>query len=475
MSASKVKPPLLIVDDDKNTRDGLERALRPSYDVYAAESAERALEIMSSTDIEVLLSDVRMPGMDGLVLLQRAMAHNPNLVSILLTAYGNVETAVEAMKRGAYDFLMKPVNLDHLDLLLKRALRSREMETENLQLREELNVKFGLGNIVGNSPAMFRLFDTIKQAAPTQATVLLQGESGTGKELVAHAVHRLSTRSRGPFVAVHCAALSPTLVESELFGHERGAFTGAANRRRGRFEIADGGTLFLDEVSEIDASAQVKLLRVLEEHTFERVGGDTSIEVDIRLIAATNKSLKAQVERGAFREDLFFRLDVVNINLPTLRERLEDVALLCTHFLRQFSEENEKEIEGMTPDAVNMLSSYSWPGNVRELRNTIEKMVVLSRGKKLTARDIPTNIREEVRGAHPLRAKDSAPEPGAPLHSLAGAEKEMIFSTLRKHNRNRTKAAEDLGISRRTLHRKLKQYKAEEKTQAEGAGGTPTE
>ena len=467
MSISEPKPPILIVDDDKNTRDGLERALRSSYDVYVAESGERALEVMATADIAILLSDVRMPGMDGLVLLQRAMARNPGLISILLTAYGNVETAVQAMKRGAYDFLMKPVNLDHLDLLLKRGLRSREVETENLQLREELNAKFGMGNIVGNAPVMFHLFDTIKQAAPTQATILIQGESGTGKELVAHAIHRLSTRSTGPFVAVHCAALSPTLLESELFGHEKGSFTGAANRRRGRFEIADGGTLFLDEVSEIDSSVQVKLLRVLEERTFERVGGDTSIEVDIRLITATNRSLKAQVDKGEFREDLFFRLDVVNIDIPPLRDRLEDVPLLCSHFLKQFNEENQKGIEGMTPDAVNILSSYSWPGNVRELRNTMEKMVVLSRADKLTARDVPQNIREEVRAVGPPRAGGSAAHAGVP-RSLAGAEKDMIFSALRKHSQNRTKAAEELGISRRTLHRKLKQYRIEEDAPAGG-------
>jgi DNA-binding NtrC family response regulator len=454
------KPTILIVDDDKNTRDGLERALRRRYDVVLAEHGERALDILALRHVDILLSDVRMPGMDGLTLLQRSLAHRPQLVCILLTAYGNVEVAVEAMKRGAYDFLMKPVNLDHLDLLLKRALRSRDVESENANLHEQLDSKYGLEHLVGNSPAMEQLFDTVRQAAPTQATVLIQGESGTGKELVAHALHRLSTRARGPFVAVHCAALSMNLLESELFGHEKGAFTGAMARRKGRFELADGGTLFLDEVSEIDAAIQVKLLRVLEERTFERVGGDETIETDIRLITATNKDLKALVQEGKFREDLFFRLDVVNINLPPLRERADDVALLCGRFLKEFSASNNRVLEGITPDAMTILSSYGWPGNVRELRNTIEKMVLLARGDRLTARDIPANIRDAVRAAGPAVALP----PLNPLHggdSLAATEHRMIMATLKKLNGNRTKAAEELGISRRTLHRKLRQYETQ--------------
>ena len=432
------KANVLIVDDDKNTRDGLNRALAKKYEVMLAESAERALEVAEKQDVDVLLSDMRMPGLDGLTLLQRMLARDPRLICILLTAYGNVETAVEAMKRGAYDFLMKPVNLDHLELLLTRALRSRDVEAENENLQEQLDDKYGMESIIGTSPAMCDLFETIRQAAPTQATVLVQGESGTGKELVAHAIHRLSTRSRGPFIAVHCAALTETLLESELFGHEKGAFTGALARRRGRFEMADGGTLFLDEISEIDASTQVKLLRVLEAHTFERVGGDETVDVDIRLVAATNQDLKEMVTKGKFREDLFFRLDVVTIELPPLRNRFEDVPLLCSAFIDEFSIKNEKSIDGITPEAVGVLSSYVWPGNVRELRNTIEKMVVLCRGPKLTARDA-------------VAAADGG-------NSLADAEKTMILWALKQNKNNRTMAAEALGISRRTLHRKLKQY-----------------
>jgi DNA-binding NtrC family response regulator len=458
---SEGKTRILVVDDDKNTRDGLELALKRSYDVVLAESAEKALTLLQKGGFDIVLSDMRMPGMDGMTLLQRALARQPDLICILLTAYGNVETAVEAMKRGAYDFLMKPVNLDHLELLLERAMRSRAVEAENVKLQEQLDDKFGLENIVGSSPVMREMFEVIQQAAPTQATVLIEGESGTGKELVAHAIHHLSTRSKGPFVAVHCAALSETLLESELFGHEKGAFTNAVARRKGRFELADGGTLFLDEISEIDSAVQVKLLRVLEERTFERVGGDETVETDIRLVAATNRDLKQLVKEGKFREDLFFRLDVVNITLPPLRERLGDVPLLSNTFIVEFSEKNDKRITGITPDAVAVLSSYHWPGNVRELRNTLEKMVVLARSDKLTARDIPASIREEVRAGDGIMTAGGVSTRAA-SGSLADAERVMILNALKKHNNNRTRAAEDLGISRRTMHRKLKHYELED-------------
>ena len=460
-TATDAKPTVLVVDDDKNTRDGLDRALARTYNVRLAPGADAALGVLKSERVDILLTDVRMPGIDGLVLMRRAIAHDPDLIWILLTAYGNVETAVEAMKQGAYDFLTKPVNLDHLDLLLKRALRTRTVEFENINLQEQLDSKFGMQNMVGSTPAMQRLFEVIRQAAPTQATVLIQGESGTGKELVAHAVHRLSTRAKGPFIAVHCAALAPSLLEAELFGHEKGAFTGAVSRRRGRFEMADGGTLFLDEVSEVGSSVQVKLLRVLEEHQFERVGGDETIDVDLRLIAATNRDLKGLVATGEFREDLFFRLDVINVNLPPLRERAGDIPVLCDHFVREFNERNRKDVQGITSDAVAILSSYAWPGNVRELRNTIEKMVVLARSERLTARDLPPNIRDAVRseGLIPMR--------GGGAESLSETERRMILATLRRCGNNRTKAAGELGISRRTLHRKLKQYREEDAQRVE--------
>ena len=461
MKENENKPTVLIVDDDKNTREGLSRALRATYEVVLAESGDRAMGILNERSVDVLLSDVRMPGLDGLTLLQRALARDPRMICVLLTAYGNVETAVEAMKRGAYDFLTKPVNLDRLDLLLKRAMRSREVESENILLKTQLNDRYGIENILGNSPAMQPVFDLITQAAPTQATVLIQGESGTGKELVAHALHALSTRSKGPFISLHCAALSPTLLESELFGHEKGAFTGAIAQRKGRFELADGGTLFLDEISEIDPSIQVKLLRVLEERQFERVGGTKSVDVDIRLITATNRNLKTLVEEGEFREDFFFRLDVVDITLPPLRERTGDIPILCNSFLDEFQRRNSKVIAGITPDAINILSSYDWPGNVRELRNTMEKMVILSHSNRLTARDLPPNIKESVRSKGGAGIRPNRVHVNVGTTSLAENEKRMIMAALEEHGQNRTKAAEELGISRRTLHRKLRQYEME--------------
>lgn len=452
------KPIVLIVDDDKNTRDGLERALQRNYEVRTAESADAALAVLAEGRlVDIMLSDMKMPGMDGLALLKKTVAQYPLTMCILLTAYGSVATAVEAMKQGAYDFLTKPINLDHLDMLLARAVKSRDLEKKVETLESQLDEKFGMENITGESPAMRQVFDVIRQAAPTQASVLIQGPSGTGKELVAHAIHRLSLRAKGPFVAVHCAALSASLLESELFGHEKGAFTGATAQRKGRFEMADGGTLFLDEISEIDPSVQVKLLRVLEERQFERVGGEETLDVDIRLIAATNRNLREYVAQGKFREDLFFRLNVVDITLPPLKDRAGDIPLLVSRFLKESCEMNRKRFEGLTPDALKLLCAYDWPGNVRELRNTIEKMVVLSRGDRLTARDLPLNIRKAVQG---LAAADAVAEDGiaAGQGSLADAERMKILAVLERNNGNRTRTAEDLGISRRTLHRKLRAY-----------------
>jgi two-component system response regulator AtoC len=456
------KPLVLIVDDDKNTRDGLGRALQAGCTVLLAENGERALDLLARNPVQVMISDMRMPGMDGLVLLQRALAHSPRLAVIMLTAYGSVDSAVEAMKRGAADFLQKPVELGELDQRIAKALRAARMEQENMVLKEQLNRKFGMESIIGESAPMHEVFDIIRQAAPTSATILIQGESGTGKELVAHAIHRLSTRAKGPFVAVHCAALAPTLLESELFGHEKGAFTGATDRRIGRFEMADGGTLFLDEISEVDPGIQTKLLRVLEERQFERVGGRATVEVDIRLITATNRDLKKRVEEGKFRDDLFFRLDVVSLTIPPLRERLSDLPLLCGTLLKEFAEKDNRPVREITPDALNLLMRYSWPGNVRELRNTIERMVVLARGDKLTVRDVPPAIRSAV-DSRGLPAGLTLPAGGGgAVRSLDETEKIMILNALRKCGGNKSKAAEELGISRRTLHRKINQYKMDE-------------
>ncbi|MFA6172488.1 MAG: sigma-54 dependent transcriptional regulator [Kiritimatiellales bacterium] len=444
-----MKPVILIVDDEKNTREGLARALRRSYDVLIAESGSTALNILSERPVDVMLSDLRMPGMDGMTLMQRALAGSPQLICILLTAYGNIETAVEAMRHGATDFLTKPVNLEQLELVLQRVLRSRRAETENVQLRQQLDSKFGIENIIGNSPEMQQVFDTVRQVAASRATVLIQGESGTGKELVAKAIHRLSPRKNGAFVPVHCAALSSTLLESELFGHEKGSFTGAAERRKGRFELADGGSLFLDEIGEVDASVQVKILRALEERRFERVGGQESIDVDTRLIAATNRDLKKMVAEGKFREDLYYRLYVVVIHLPALRERKSDIPLLLKHYLDAFNQENGRAIEGFSPDAVDLLSAYRWPGNVRELRNVVEQIVVLSRSQRIGVRDLPAHIRETGSSASSLQIEG---------RTLEEMEKQAILQALKESGDNRTRAAEKLGISRRTLHRKIAEY-----------------
>ncbi|WFB35793.1 sigma-54 dependent transcriptional regulator [Kiritimatiellota bacterium B12222] len=447
-----MKPTVLIVDDERNTREGLARALRRKYTILLADSGMAALEVLKTETPDAVLTDLRMPGMDGMTLVRRILSKDPQPVCILLTAYGNVETAVEAMKAGAYDFLTKPVNLDRLEVLLQRAIQTKKLEASNQQLKKELDAKYGMGNIIGQSSAMQAVFDTIQQVAPSRATVLINGESGTGKELVAHALHRLSNRAENPFVAVHCAALSDNLLESELFGHERGAFTGATETRKGRFELADGGTLFLDEIGEIEPATQVKLLRVLEERSFERVGGMDKIEVDTRLLAATNRDLRRMVEEGTFREDLFFRLNVVQVRLPALRERREDIPLLLNHYLKEFATENVRDIDGFTPDALDALIRYRWPGNIRELRNVMERMVVLSRGDRITLRDLPAEVKEEAgplkTGAGPLRGATS----------MQDAEKKMIMQALDDHKGNRTKAADQLGISRRTLHRKLNEF-----------------
>lgn len=449
-----MKPRVLIVDDERNTREGLARALRRHYDVQLADSGMQALSLIEEAPVDAVLTDLRMPGMDGLTLVRRLLASDPQPVCILLTAYGNVETAVEAMKNGAYDFLTKPVNLDRLEVVLRRAIESRRMAQQNQELQQQVDAKFGMEKIIGEAPPMQEVFDTIRQVAPSRATVLIQGESGTGKELVAHALHNLSPRARNPFIAVHCAALSGQLLESELFGHEKGSFTGATAQRQGRFERADGGTLFLDEIGEIPPETQVKILRVLEERSFERVGGGETVEVDTRLVVATNRNLREMVDAGDFREDLFFRLNVVQVNLPPLRERHQDIPLLLHHFLKGFCQENGRELAGFTAEAIEALVEYRWPGNIRELRNLVERMVVLARGDRLTLRDVPAEVRADIgpRGG----SKRAGALAGAV--SMQDAERRMIEQALETNDGNRTRAAEQLGISRRTLHRKLNEF-----------------
>ncbi len=367
---------VLIVDDEKNTRDGLRRSLEDGedFEIYTAADVAGAMSILESESVDLLLTDLRLGADDGMTLIDRALKMPTPPVCIMMTAYGSVDTAVEAMKRGAYDFVTKPVNLDRLEIIIRRALRGREVESENKELRQQVEKRSGKGldALIGRSAAMEAVFDTIRQVAPTRATVLIEGESGTGKELVARALHTLSNRARRKFIAVHCAALSPQLLESELFGHERGAFTGATERRVGRFEQADGGTIFLDEIGEIDASTQVKLLRVLGERTFERVGGNPSLTADVRLVAATNKHLETLVAEGKFRDDLFYRLNVVRVHMPPLRDRREDIPLMVQAFLKQSCQENDKPLRELTSDAMNRLIEYHWPGNVRELRAAVD-------------------------------------------------------------------------------------------------------
>src|SRR6266487_425640 len=397
-----MQPTILIVDDEKHTRDGLRRLLDDEYDVYVAGEIAGAMEVLERDQIDILITDLRLAGEDGMTLIERALKLSHPPICIMMTAYGSVDAAVEAMKRGAYDFVTKPLNLDKVEMLIARALQSRRMEQENRTLRQQVNERYGLENIIGQSPALHEVLDTIRQVAPSSANVLIEGETGTGKELAAHAIHNLSRRHKAKFVTVHCAALSPTLLGSELFGHEKGAFTGAHERRIGRFEQANGGTIFLDEVAEISPSTQVKLLRVMSEgRAFERVGGNQTLHADVRIIAATNKNLETLVREGKFRDDLFFRLNVVRITMPPLRDRKEDIPLLVRGFLRHFCKVNEKPLLDLTPEAMDALLSYDWPGNVRELRTAIEHGVVMSTGPKITLRDLPTAVRQAAGVASP--------------------------------------------------------------------------
>ncbi len=451
-----MKSTLLIVDDEKPTREGLRAALEDQYDVYVAEDAQSAMNLLEAEHFDVMLTDFRLPNEDGMKLIARAKSLPKPPICILMTAYGSEEVAVEAMKRGADDYIAKGrMQIDELEMRISRALRSQKLETENVALRQQLDTKFGMSNIVGESPAMKEIFEIVQQVAPTRATILILGESGTGKELIAKAIHQLSPRAKQPLVTVHCAALAPTLLESELFGHERGAFTGAHERRIGRFEQAQGGTLFLDEIGEIDATIQVKLLRFLSERTFERVGSNKTLTADVRVIAATNKNLEEMVKAGTFREDLYFRLKVVELIMPPLRDRMTDVPLLAQSFLKEFSKENNKPVKEISPEATEALLNYSWPGNVRELRTAIEHAVVLCRGDKIAFRDLPSAVKNGV-GISVAPATVSR----NPL-SIDEAEKQAVVRALKESNGNRSEAARKLGVSRRTLHRKLHSYHLE--------------
>ncbi len=453
-----MKPVLLIVDDERATRSVLTQALEDDYEVYSAANTKTARDILGSEPVDILLTDLRLGGSENgmdLIDYTRKLPQTPTC--IMMTAYGSRDTATEAKKHGAYYFLTKPLNLDEVELLLRQASHTRNLETRNRELTRQLHPTAGLQDMLGESPAMRATFERIRQVAPTNATVLIEGETGTGKELVARALHALSPRCNAKFVAVNCAALSPQLMESELFGHEKGSFTGALQRRIGRFEEANGGTLFLDEIGEMDIPTQVKLLRVLAERSIERVGSNTPIPVDVRIVAATNRHLQDMVHAGSFRQDLFQRLNVVNLHLPPLRERAGDIVLMANSFLRHFCEENHKAPMSLSRASLEKLRGFDWPGNVRQLRTAIEHAVVMCTGATITPRDLPDYL--NLPSPSRLSPADSSP-PNSIVSdfNLAALEKRTILAAICAAKGNRSVAAEMLGINRRTLQRKLSTY-----------------
>ena len=444
---------ILIVDDEKNIRSGLAIAFEDEgYDTLEAEDGQKAWTLVNKRSVDLVITDLRMPAMSGYDLLKKINAAYPTLPVIVLTGHGSIEDAVQAMRDGAVDFFTKPVDLDHLVLTVGKALSNRLVSEQNRQLKAEIETlkkRQGYQKIIGKSAPVVRMMQIIEQVAASKASVLVTGESGTGKELVADALHKLSPRSSGPLVKVNCASLSPTLLESELFGHEKGAFTGAVSQKKGRFELADGGTIFLDEIGEIDLSTQVKILRVLQERCFERVGGEETISVDVRVVAATNRNLEEEIKKGSFREDLYYRLNVVHIEVPPLRERREDIPLLIADFLETFNKEDGRQVEGFTSAARKAMLAYSWPGNIRELRNTVESCVVLSRGREIDVDDLPPQITSQT-GDEEIKIKVGT--------RLDEAERILILTTIDHCKGNKTRAAEVLGIGRKTLHRKLEEY-----------------
>ncbi len=452
------KPRILIVDDERSTLDAMCRFLRRRFDVASADDGSEAVKLIQNNDFDLVLTDLRMPGKDGMKVLDEALKKNPQPLCIILSAYGTVESAVTAVKRGAFDFVMKPVNLEQLSLILDRALATSKLQNENRELKKQLSKTEPAASIIGISAQMRSILDLVQQVAPSRATVLLTGESGTGKEVIAKALHEYSGRT-GKFVPVHCAALPAALLESELFGHEKGAFTGATEARAGRFELAAGGTIFLDEIGEIDLSTQVKLLRVLENRSFERLGGTETLIADARIVAATNRDLEEMVRIGTFREDLFYRLNVVTVKLPGLRERREDIPLLVKHFVDTICRDNNREPLLIAPETMSALENYDYPGNIRELRNIIERMVVLARGNTLEINDVPPHIMRNTEAGQGNDAKENIPAKNDRFElNIPGNERKLIEQALQTAGGNRTKAAEILGISRRTLHRRLNEY-----------------
>ncbi|MFL5425127.1 MAG: sigma-54-dependent transcriptional regulator [Myxococcales bacterium] len=451
------KQRILVVDDEANARAALRTILsEEGYEISEAADGEEGFARIEEWSPDLVLADVRMPRMNGLALLRKAKETGAEASFIMMTAFASIETAVEAVKAGAENYLVKPLDVSAVLVFIAKALEKRQLVREAASLRERVRERFRLEGMVGESPELAAVYNVVRQAAPTKATVLILGESGTGKELIAQALHELSPRKDKPFVKVSCAALSETLLESELFGHERGSFTGAVGRKEGRFELADGGTLFLDEIGEISPTVQVKLLRALQTREFERVGGTQTIKVDVRVVAATNRDLGGQAKSGHFREDLFYRLNVVAVTLPPLRNRKGDIPALAAHFIDKYAKNYGKTIEGLAPGTLNALLSHDWPGNVRELENAIERAVVLCKSEQLTADDLPATLR----GPRPSKRDVAGLIPGATMDEI---EREAILRTLEIVDGSTSRAAEVLGISVRKIQYRLKEY----------AGGEP--
>jgi len=446
---------ILIVDDEEGMRRLLSRVLtREGYETSTVGSGADAMRMVAGERFDLVVTDIKMPEMDGLELLQELREYEPSLPVIVMTAYGTIENAVQALRSGAYDYIAKPFETDEIKLAVAKVLERERLLAENRYLHEELEGRYDFSGIIGSSPAMQQVYEMASSVAPSNANVLITGESGTGKELLARSIHYSSQRKDKPFIVLNCAALSEGVLESELFGHEKGAFSGALDMRKGRFERADQGTLFIDEVGEMSMTAQVKLLRVIQEHEFERVGGNKTISVDVRIVAATNKVLEEQVKEGKFREDLYYRLNVVNINVPPLRSRREDVEALSRHFMEKYAAETGKKITDIAPRALSCLLAHDWPGNVRELQNAIERAVVLSKGSVLTPRDFPQGLQGDDQICLQI------PEKGGSLTDiLEDLERQLILQTLQREDGSQTRAAESLGIKRTTLRYKMEKYR----------------
>jgi two-component system response regulator HydG len=454
---SRKKPfHILVVDDDLSHLKTLKTIISSwGYKTTEANDGTKAVECVKERPYDLILMDVRMAEMSGIEALKQIKGYNPSIPILIMTAYSSVDSAVEALKAGAYDYLTKPLDFDVLKLTLERALEHIGLKEENKYLKDKLSADYDLKNIIGKSKAMKGMIDMLAMIAPSEATVLITGESGTGKELIAKSIHHNSNRKKHPLVVVNCAALTETLLESELFGHEKGAYTGADKRREGRFMQADKGTIFLDEIGEMSATMQAKLLRVIQEREIQRVGGDETLSVDVRILAATNRNLEDEVENGKFREDLYYRLNVVMLNVPPLRERQDDISLLAQHFLEKYTEKNRKKVKGFSPLVMDMLIKYEWPGNVRELENTIERAVILLTGDHITEKELPSNITEPY---SEISDWVEQPKPIAANRPLEDIEKEAILATLEATGGNKSETARRLKINRKTLHKKLKDY-----------------